>query len=153
MPLADVTKDDVLDALPPGFEGGRKTWELTCLAARDIVLGRIGGLVGSGDTDVELEERRILAQYLKQSLDDYLNAGCIAPELGMPFPTENTKSSLPTSDHNVVKGAMEGNGNFVIRRVDEQSAAVGKSDDVAVHSDKQLDLKVVNGLAQQVHLM
>merc|ERR1719223_1739238 len=129
MPLADVTKDDVLDALPPGFEGGRKTWERTCLAARDIVLGRIGGLVGSGDTDIEVEERRTLAEYLRRSLDDYLNAECIAPELGMPFPTGDTNSSLPGTgtNHNVVKGAMEGNGNFVIRRGDDEMDTAGKS--------------------------
>jgi hypothetical protein len=156
MPLADVNKDDVLDALPPGFEGGRKTWERTCLAARDIVLGRIGGLVGSGDTDIEVEERRTLAEYLRHSLDDYLNAGCIAPELGMPFPTGDTNSSLPgtgTSNHNVVKGAMEGSGNFVIRRGDDETDTAGKSNVATTHSEKKLDLKVINNLAKQVHQM
>jgi len=85
LPLSEVTKDDVLDALPPQFTGGRKTWERTCLQVRDLVFGRIGGILGDGDTDIEVEERTLLAQYLRESLDDYLARGCKAPELNMPF--------------------------------------------------------------------
>ena len=147
MPLADVTKEDVLDALPPGFEGGRKTWERTCLAVRDIVLGRIGGIVGSGDTSVEIEERRILALYLKQSLDDYMNAGCVAPELGMPFPVPTNDSSIPQK-HNVIKGSVEGDSNFIIRQSDDKTQTVGKSN--LKTFDKLQDTPDTNNLAQQL---
>ncbi len=85
LPLSEVMKDDVLDALPPQFAGGRKTWERTCLQVRDLVFGRIGGILGDGDTDIEVEERALLAKYLRQSLDDYLARSCKAPELNMPF--------------------------------------------------------------------
>lgn len=92
MPLSDVTLDDVLDALPPGFKGGRKTFENTCLNLRDLVLGRLGGTVGTGDTDIEVEERKILSEYLIASLRDYIDNKCVAPPLGMAFP-EKEKSS------------------------------------------------------------
>jgi len=132
MPLASVTKNDVLDALPPGFEGGRKTWESTCLNARDFVLGRIGGLVGLGESEVEVEERRTLVEYLKQCLDDYVENGCVSPDFGKPFPQtmkkeegEGGKESLENSEStpmdapmkpDVLQGSLEGTGNFVIRR-------------------------------------
>jgi len=89
LPLSEVSLDDVLDALPPGFKGGRKTWENTCLTLRDHMLGRIGGIVGSGDDKAEVEERKILAEYLKSCLEDYIKNDCVAPELGLPFPDIN----------------------------------------------------------------
>eukprot|EP00979_Chaetoceros_neogracilis_P002570 scaffold435_cov275-Chaetoceros_neogracile.AAC.22 len=131
MPLSQVTKDDVLDALPPGFEGGRKTWEKTCLQMRDLVFGRIGGLVGSGIADGEVEDRRVLAEYLRMALDDYLDRDCVAPILDQPFQkledVKDDKDSVhmqengdETSEVLVVKGSLEGSGNFVIRRKDEK---------------------------------
>jgi len=131
MPLSQVTKDDVLDALPPGFEGGRKTWEKTCLQMRDLVFGRIGGLVGSGTGDGEVEDRRVLAEYLRMALDDYLDRDCVAPILDQPFQkledVKDDKDSVhmqengdETSEVLVVKGSLEGSGNFVIRRKDEK---------------------------------
>lgn len=149
MPLASVTKDDVLDALPPAFEGGKKTWEGVCLNARDFLLGRIGGVVGIGDSEDLVEERRILAEYLKQCLEDYVETGCVAPELGKPFPDKVGKNevSVPeeldaleynidqgsavkpegadvvkTSGVDVLQGSIEGNGNFVIRRTLEDDS-------------------------------
>ena len=47
LPMEQITKEDVLDALPPGFKGGRKTYAKTCFDLRDFVLGRIGGIVGN----------------------------------------------------------------------------------------------------------
>eukprot|EP01083_Nonionella_stella_P027259 75049_1 len=141
LPLAEVTKDDVLDSLPPVFEGGRKTWERTCMALRDMMIGRIGGMVGSGDTEVEVEERQILAEYLQQSLKDYLARGCVAPELNEPFEKLQIKNvndhdseiavgnlvieekkedfvdgDKIASEATVVSGTMIGNKNFTIRR-------------------------------------
>ena len=92
LPLSEVTLDDVLDSLPPQFEGGRKTWEKTCLTLRDFVLGRIGGTVGIGETGSEKEDRQVLSHYLIACLEDYVKSGCQAPKLGMPFPNERSTS-------------------------------------------------------------
>jgi len=154
LPLAEVTKDDVLDSLPPVFEGGRKTWERTCMALRDMMIGRIGGMVGSGDTEVEVEERQILAEYLQQSLKDYLARGCVAPELNEPFGKLQIKNDNENdseiavgdlvieekkeeedvvdddkiaSEATVVSGTMIGNKNFTIRRPMDDD---GDDDDV-----------------------
>uniref|UniRef100_A0A7S3Q8Y0 Uncharacterized protein n=1 Tax=Chaetoceros debilis TaxID=122233 RepID=A0A7S3Q8Y0_9STRA len=154
LPLAEVTKDDVLDSLPPVFEGGRKTWERTCMALRDMMIGRIGGMVGSGDTEVEVEERQILAEYLQQSLKDYLARGCVAPELNEPFGKLQIKNDNENdseiavgdlvieekkeeedvvdddkiaSEATVVSGTMIGDKNFTIRRPMDDD---GDDDDV-----------------------
>jgi hypothetical protein len=37
-PLSEVTYDDVLDALPPAFKGGRRTIDTLCVKARDITI-------------------------------------------------------------------------------------------------------------------
>lgn len=145
LPLGEVTKDDVLDALPPGFNGGRKTWENTCLSLRDLVIGRIGGLVGIGDEEAEIEDRRLLAEYLRQSLTDYLDRNCKAPDLGMPFEdiisqekiekehfSDIEGASSETMDKTnlvatgtVVKGTMTGGGNFVFRRAASNRDTLG----------------------------
>lgn len=145
LPLSEVTKDDVLDALPPGFNGGRKTWENTCLSLRDLVIGRIGGLVGIGDEDAEIEDRRLLAEYLRQSLTDYLDRNCKAPELGMPFEditcqekiekehvgdvegasSETMKKTNQVATGTIVKGTMSGGGNFVFRRAASNRDTLG----------------------------
>lgn len=140
LPLSEVTRDDVLDALPPEFMGGRKTWESTCFAVRDLLFGRIGGLVGSGDEEGEIEDRKVLAEYMRAALDDYLKRGCVAPPLGEPFEplnkidTENDLEDMskikeekddnvekiqPKKEVNVIQGSMTGNGNFIIRREEE----------------------------------
>lgn len=137
MPLASVTKDDVLDALPPAFEGGRKTWESTCLSSRDFLLGRIGGMIGIDDTDFVVEERRTLALYLKQCLEDYIRNDCVAPEIGKPFADEVETKKVVTPEQqidesknfdidgsdvaktngvDILQGSIKGDGNFVIRR-------------------------------------
>lgn len=146
LPLSEVTRDDVLDSLPPGFNGGRKTWENICLSLRDLVIGRIGGLVGSGDEEAEIEDRRLLAEYLRQSLTDYLDRNCKAPELSMPFDEITTRDKIEEEESNidtegayietidktdpiatgkVVKGTMTGGGNFVFRRADSKQVALG----------------------------
>lgn len=144
MPLSEVTNEDVLDALPPDFKGGRKTWERTCLSLRDIVLGRIGGLVGSGDSEAEVEERKILAEYIREAMGDYLRADCVAPDLGQLFENKmeveaeignsvqdsnpniqecEDANSILKSGAEVVQGSMRGSGNFVVRRhVDRESS-------------------------------
>mmetsp|Transcript_10572 Transcript_10572/g.22929 ORF Transcript_10572/g.22929 Transcript_10572/m.22929 type:complete len:173 (+) Transcript_10572:165-683(+) len=82
MPLSEVTKDDVLDALPPEFEGGRRTMESLCLRARDVMLGQIGQIMGEED----LDGRILMAEYLTTCLKDYVDRDCVAPDVGETFP-------------------------------------------------------------------
>lgn len=141
LPLSEVTRDDVLDALPPGFQGGRKTWERICLQLRDLVFGRIGGLVGNGDGIEEIQDRKTLAEYLKSAMEDYLTRDCKAPPLGQPFDDDDRGGDGDGDDDGddnhfddhaknnenftrkenigiveVIQGSMQGNSNFIIRR-------------------------------------
>jgi len=113
MPLASVTKDDVLDALPPQFEGGRRTMESLCLRARDVMLSQINQIMGEEDG----EGKRLMAEYLETCLKDYKERNCVAPDIGEPFPP------LPSDGATKSKGESSGGasissmkGNFVIRR-------------------------------------
>ncbi|KAL7541341.1 hypothetical protein ACHAWF_006915 [Thalassiosira exigua] len=138
-PLSDVTLDDVLDALPPAFEGGRRTTESLCLKARDMTFAQIGQLVGNDDTSDGKEGRRLVADYLKACLEEYIERGCVAPEWGEPFAPldgEEKKEDVPqTGDKNdsgvkeaqidkqstsenegTEKSSIWGEGNFVFRR-------------------------------------
>jgi len=86
-PLSDVTRDDVLDALPPSFTGGRRTVESICIKARDMIFAQIGQLVGtSSDPNEEsrdaVEGRKLVAEYLKMCLTEYVEKGCVPPEWG-----------------------------------------------------------------------
>ena len=88
-PLADVTQDDVLDALPPQFKGGRKTVESVCIRARDIMFAQIGQLMGNGNDDDDendgsstREGKKVVAEYLKVCLEEYMERECVAPEWG-----------------------------------------------------------------------
>lgn len=105
MPLSEVTKDDVLDALPPEFEGGRRTMESLCLRARDVMLGQIGQIMGEEDPD----GRKLMAEYLMSCLKDYVDRDCVTPEVGEAFPPLQEKCELP-SVH------VPTAGNFVVRR-------------------------------------
>jgi hypothetical protein len=82
MPMSDVTREDVLDALPPSFEGGRRTRESISLKARDMTLSQIGQLVGNDDTIDCVDMRRNVAEYLRDCLGEYIARGCKAPEWG-----------------------------------------------------------------------
>ena len=81
-PMSEVTFEDVLDALPPSFEGGRRTTESLCLKVRDMTFAQIGQLVGNDDTIDCREGRRLVAEYLRACLDEYIARGCKAPEWG-----------------------------------------------------------------------
>ncbi len=82
-PLSEVTYDDVLDALPPAGEGGRRTIDTICLKARDITIAQIGQLLGNDDTIDCIESKKAVAEYLKRCLDEYIVSGCKAPEWGV----------------------------------------------------------------------
>jgi len=127
-PMMGVTKQDVLEALPPQFPGGLRSMEQLCITARDTMLAQVHQLFD------DTEGRRLLAQYLQQSLQHYMDRDCVAPEWGEDFPDSNKKEVENKSDDNkkeaVENGAekqeskdeMEVNlqsrstGNVVIRR-------------------------------------
>lgn len=102
--MADVTEDDILDNLPPQFEGGRRTMEKVCLYARDVMFAQITQLFGDGSEDDKdggsaLKDRTAMALYLKACLDDYIAGGCKPPEFGEPM-TEKLVSMMPKQDNN-----------------------------------------------------
>lgn len=115
MPLAQVSRDDVLDALPPEFEGGRRTMESLCLRARDVMLGQISQTMG----DEDVEGKRLMAEYLETCLKDYMGRSCVAPEIGEPFPplpTTSDDDAKKGESHAQRGGGISTKGNFVIRR-------------------------------------
>lgn len=63
------------------------------MTMRDFMFGRIGGTVGIGNTPSERDDRRVIAEYLIMSLNDYLDRGCVAPALGEPFPEVNNNNA------------------------------------------------------------
>ncbi len=99
LPLNDVTLDDVLDSLPPCFEGGRKTLGNTCVKLRDLLLCKIGQTVGHGDSNDEVQDRKLIADYLIASLHDYVANGCNVPSIGLPFsfPDSSIEDTIVTS--------------------------------------------------------
>ena len=153
-PLSDVTKDDVLDALPPSFTGGRRTVESICIKARDMIFAQIGQLVGNNGSEDEsnnkdsVEGRRLVAEYLKVCLNEYVERGCVPPEWGEKDGWGNstsndddnddtakksedkdiTKDADATKDDNTKSGGMKwGKGNIVFKRpTDEDDEKVGK---------------------------
>ena len=134
-PMAEVTKEDVLEALPPAFAGGRRTIEKLCINARDIMLGQITQLFGDED-DNTVPDRKAMAEYLKICLQQYIDADCKPPELGEPIALlgnqpkddsevvdskkeqDETVSSMTTST-----SAAPGKGNLIIRRVLSEAPA------------------------------
>mmetsp|Transcript_22602 Transcript_22602/g.32822 ORF Transcript_22602/g.32822 Transcript_22602/m.32822 type:complete len:368 (-) Transcript_22602:368-1471(-) len=84
LPMADVTKEDVLEALPPQFKGGTRTMEKLCLRARDVMLSQITQIMGNDENDAD--GRQLMAVYLKECLDDYILRGCVPAPFGEPFP-------------------------------------------------------------------
>ena len=120
-PMSAVTKEDVLESLPLVFMGGQRSVEKLCLQARDVMLGQITQLFG----DEDVEGRRLMAQYLQKSLQDYMDRGCTPPEWGeafTPLPSSKTKDALPLQVETKNETAssstfLKGNKNIVIQRV------------------------------------
>jgi hypothetical protein len=105
-PMAEVTQDDVLDALPPAFTGGRRTMARLCLNARDVMIAQITQLFGGtalgteeetvsvtnpADTPSMIADRQAMAEYLQLQLQKYIAQGCRPPEWGVPYPEPNLK--------------------------------------------------------------
>lgn len=140
-PMAEVTNDDVLDALPPAFIGGKRTIEKLCINARDVMLAQITQLFGGDEDDNTVPDRRAMAEYLQLCLQQYIDNNCIPPELGQPIPLLEEKqkeletddmvdtikekevrssSSVTTTTTTISTAAKPGKGNLVIRRVIEE---------------------------------
>jgi hypothetical protein len=83
-PLSQVVKEDVLEALPPAFTGGLRSVEKLCLQARDVMLGQITQLFPEDD----VEGRRLMVEYLQESLQQYIDRDCVPPEWGEAFPAK-----------------------------------------------------------------
>ncbi|CAJ1936527.1 unnamed protein product [Cylindrotheca closterium] len=82
-PMAEVTKDDVLDSLPSQFTGGRRTMEKLCIGARDVMLAQITQLFGE-ESDSTVGDRKAMAEYMQLCLQQYIDNGCKPPPLGVP---------------------------------------------------------------------
>lgn len=105
LPMSDVTKEDILEALPPAFEGGRQTMESLCLRARDVMLAQITQLCTS------LESKRLMAQYLQECLGEYSKNDFEAPEYGEPFPTKDSKNDITETE---VKQLADKTENIIV---------------------------------------
>lgn len=99
-PMADVDEDDILDALPPCFMGGRRSMEVLCRRARDVMLAQITQLFG--ETSEERDDRRAMALYLQQCLQDYLDHDCVPPELEQSYPEEENKGVVDQTTNEIV---------------------------------------------------
>jgi hypothetical protein len=135
-PMADVTQDDVLEALPPAFEGGLRTMQNLCLYARDVMLAQITQLFGEED-DHTVSDRQAMAEYLQGCLQDYIGNKCKPPELGENSePGDSTSTAVESSKEETSKAASSNEpaaaptaasfpaeGNFVIRRNVEEPTA------------------------------
>jgi hypothetical protein len=117
-PMAEVTKQDVLESLPPEFPGGLRSTEKLCLQARDVMLAQITQLMGDDD----FEGKMLMAAYLQQCLKEFVDRDCVPPEYGEPFPEEkpnigDTRVTEVTSDNDrLTNGIIQSSGNFVVRR-------------------------------------
>jgi len=123
-PMSAVEKDDVLEALPPAFQGGKRSMQKLCLQARDVMLGQITQLFGEEDE----AGRKLLAQYLQQSLQTYMDRGCEPPAWGEEFPEAASAAAVLPVDKDEERAqpsAFSGTGNIVIQRaVDDDDDAV-----------------------------
>ena len=139
MPMAEVTKEDILDALPPDFIGGRRTMQKLCYKVRDLMIGQISQLMG----DEDREGKSLLANFLIEELKEYVALGCTVPPVGEPFPKKTSsinveiKEPLPSAendaiDNNSYNETLQkiklGKGNIVIRRpVEEDEKQIQQS--------------------------
>lgn len=120
-PMAEVSQEDVLEALPPAFEGGKRSMEKLCIQARDVMLGQITQLFDEKD----IEGRKLMAQYLKESLNEYVNRDCEPPEWGEPFAKAEGNAELnnmqkiedtPEQSLTPLSSLKTSTGNLVIKR-------------------------------------
>jgi len=116
-PMNEVTQQDVLEALPPQFQGGLRSMERLCVQARDVMLAQITQLFGE-DPQEYVEDRKLMAQYLQECLQQYVHAGCVPPAWGEPFPAAEPATSKTTTRTTTETAP----------RVDQTAAATGDSE-------------------------
>jgi hypothetical protein len=136
LPMDQITKDDVLEALPTSFKGGKQSMEILCLKARDVMLAQIEQLA------IKKSSKVLMAQYLQQCLIEYMERDCEAPEYGEPFPDlKKASASMETDDlaNEVVHRSLEKNqfpqlkvthptsGNVVVHRPSDDAEATKAS--------------------------
>ena len=109
-----VTQDDVLEALPPAFKGGKRSIQKLCIQARDVMLGQITQLFGQDDEDVQ--GRRLLAEYLQHSLQQYMDRNCVPPEWGEEFDDDNNNDKEDNNTAKASQAILTGTENIVIKR-------------------------------------
>lgn len=113
MPMSEVTNDDVLDALPPAFTGGRRSMLKLYLQARDVMLAQVTQMMEEND----VEGKQLIANYLIASLQEYIIRGCVAPDNEEELThTDSKKESQEESTKQKVANIVQGTGNVVIRR-------------------------------------
>lgn len=114
-PMSSVTKQDVLEALPPEFPGGLRSLEKLCIQARDIMLGQITQLFDDDD----VHGRQLMAEYLQKSLQEYIDRKCVPPEWGEPFGStlkdENKGDIVQASGE--INASFAGSKNVIIQRI------------------------------------
>lgn len=146
-PMADVTRDDVLNVLPgPAFIGGRRpTLAQVARELRDDLLGRqftqrLDFCTTAG--------RTLVAQYLQRCLQEYVDNDCELPEYNDDEPDETNSvhffnetpigvvdsatTTISTTTQEKDEYLYSGTGNVVIRRpMDDDIAAATTVSNVA----------------------
>ena len=133
-PMDQVTQDDVLEALPPEFQGGRKSLQRQLRQARDAMLAQIMQVMDADD----IEGRRVMAEYLMASLREYMERDCEPPEWGEEYsellseasvePEEGAKQKEDTgavsgSVKATVPASLSGTENIVMKRPIDSSSS------------------------------
>jgi hypothetical protein len=136
-PMAEVDEDDILDALPPAFHGGRRSMERLCIRARDVMIAQITQLFG--EEAAEKEDRHAMALYMQQCLQQYMDRDCVPPELDQPYPDLNDgnvestdgnadalapKDQIDTAEPSTKSTTVPAKGNIVIRRGKDHDSLV-----------------------------
>ncbi|KAL7574393.1 hypothetical protein ACA910_008489 [Epithemia clementina (nom. ined.)] len=85
-PMAEVTDDDVKQALPVSL-GGTRTWQGDAIRIRDVLLAQID----QAYENVNIPNKTRVAQYLQQALQEYMDNKCVAPEYGQAFEKNDEK--------------------------------------------------------------
>jgi hypothetical protein len=152
-PMSAVTKEDILESLPPEFPGGLRSVEKLCLQVRDVMLAQITQLFEKDDD----EGKRLMAQYLQTSLQDYMDRDCTPPEWGQSFSTVDAKnvsvgqndkpvpalSPISNAEADIATGmtvSLQGTKNVVIRRVldvHEETQTLASTDDDRTNEKQQ----------------
>lgn len=164
-PMADVTEDDILDALPPAFQGGTRTMEKLCIYARDVMIAQITQLFGEDD-DETAKDREAMAGYLQSCLQQYVAAGCKPPELGRPFSLDvgegTQESTVPShadkegetyaADAELLtdvglpsRSPIPAKGNIVLRRVIDESESSSTAQTASFVSSSSVTTTSIRG--------